>query len=85
MYSGTDLITKSELLFAEFHASAQTFCDTEAFIIQFACELEAHSAEARPAGGVDPQAGSQFVNDGTEIPCFEASARGERAVGRKEA
>lgn len=47
--SGTDLIPQAKLLFGEFHASPQTFCDTKPFVVELARELQADTAQPRIA------------------------------------
>jgi hypothetical protein len=51
-----DLVAKTELLFAELHAPAETLRDAIALLVELAGELEADAAETRSALAVNADA-----------------------------
>ena len=75
----TNLIPEPELFFAELHASTETLCNAEAFIVEFACELEANSTEPRTARCVNTDARSQLTDNRPKLAGLDTTAGNEGA------
>ena len=69
------LVTKSQFFFSQLHASSNTFCNAESFIVELTREFEADTSHTGVVLRVNTDARGQFADDSSEVTGLQA-ARG---------
>ena len=74
-----NLVAKTKLLLAEFHAPTETLSYAVSLLIELARELKADSAKPRHALAVDAEAGREFADDSAKVARLQTRRRYEGA------